>query len=174
MHSQNPPILHLDIKPDNVLYDSQGRIKLCDFGFSTWNNEKDNTYTQPTGSPLFMSPEMLRATSTSPANITEKTDVYSFSILLWEILTRKKAFQHHSMHGSFKHFRQAILVGERPPLPTNCIPALKSLLVSCWDVSPDKRPTFKEIVHQLGEIMKEYEQIELQQEISVEDRKSVV
>merc|ERR1712137_1151421 len=78
----------MDIKPDNILYDSQGRIKVCDFGLSEFSGK---VLTRPVGSPLFMSPEMLQADKRKPATITEKTDVYSFGILLWEILTKKKS-----------------------------------------------------------------------------------
>lgn len=39
MHSQTPSIIHLDIKPDNILYDSEGRIKVCDFGLSVKSEE---------------------------------------------------------------------------------------------------------------------------------------
>ena len=108
---------------------------------------------------------MLQATEKSPAKVTEKTDVYSFGILVWEILTKKKAYAHHSAHGSFNHFRQAILIGERPPIPSYCIPKLRSFLQSCWAATALNRPSFKQVVEELEEIVKEYNQIETQQEI---------
>lgn len=111
---------------------------------------------------------MLQATERLPAKITDKTDVYSFGILMWEILTKKKAFAHHSMHGSFNHFRQAILIGERPPIPSYCLPKFRSLLQNCWAAVPTNRPSFKEIVEELHDIVKEYKQIEVQQEIKDE------
>ena len=113
-----------------------------------------------------MSPEMLQADTRNPVTITEKTDVYSFGILLWEMLTKKKAFSHHSMHGNFKLFRQAVLVGERPPIPSNCDPFLRQLLQTCWDLSPDDRPSFKSIVEELTHIVKRYKIQELQEEIA--------
>merc|ERR1712137_1343292 len=165
MHSRTPSIVHMDIKPDNILYDSQGRIKVCDFGLSEFSGK---VLTRPVGSPLFMSPEMLQADKRKPATITEKTDVYSFGILLWEILTKKKAYSHHSMHGSFQVFRQAILIGGRPPIPSDCNPFLRHLLQSCWTSSPDERPTFQEIIEQLTQILTQYKTLELQQSIAAD------
>jgi serine/threonine protein kinase len=49
MHSKTPAIIHMDIKPENILYDSQGRIKVCDFGLSEINNQNGKRLTRPVG-----------------------------------------------------------------------------------------------------------------------------
>ena len=49
MHGKNPPIIHMDLKPDNILYDADGRIKVCDFGFSLFRVGEQNEVSKPTG-----------------------------------------------------------------------------------------------------------------------------
>lgn len=46
MHAKSPPIIHMDLKPDNILYDKEDRIKVCDFGFSVF---KMSEILKPTG-----------------------------------------------------------------------------------------------------------------------------
>ena len=162
MHAKSPPILHLDIKPDNILFDSDRRIKVCDFGFSLFKAGEENRIERPTGTPLFMSPEMLCAQKNMPAVITEKSDVYSFGILMWEILTKEKAFSHHRDFGAF---RRAIIAGERPPIPNYCLPNLRALLNSCWSGISSERPSFDEIANQLTIIIAEYQDVEKQHEV---------
>lgn len=112
-----------------------------------------------------MAPEILVANSSSPAKITEKCDVYSFSIVIWEILTRKKAF---SNHNNFSQFRNCVLRGERPPLQSNCIPSLCLLLNRCWAASPRERPTFDEIAVELANIIEEYRVHEQRHEVGTD------
>ena len=49
MHSQSPSIIHLDIKPDNILYDTAGRIKVCDFGLSVKSHGENYACKRPIG-----------------------------------------------------------------------------------------------------------------------------
>jgi len=101
---------------------------------------------RPKGTPLYMAPEVWLG---QPFN--EKADVYSFGIVLWELLTREPAFAHHN---SIEEFKKAITVnGERPPIPNNCIASLKLLMQRCWDQDPHKRPYFPEIVESLHGIV---------------------
>jgi len=165
MHAKKPPIIHMDIKPDNILFDSDGRIKVCDFGFSAFKIGTQSNISKPTGTPLFMAPEILCARSTTPTKVTEASDVYSFAIVIWEILTKKKAFAHHN---NFMTFRKAILSGERPPLPTFCIQSLSFLLNKCWAATPSERPTFPIIVAELSKIIEEYKKFEQQMEVSTD------
>ena len=118
--------------------------------------------TKESRTPLFISPEILCAQKNTPANITEKTDVYSFGILLWEILTKQKAYSHHS---NFVVFRRAILTGERPSIPSYCLPSLRNLLNACWAAAARDRPSFNEIVTALTSIVQEYQEAEKAQEV---------
>lgn len=87
LHTHDPPILHRDLKSANCLVDSSYTVKLCDFGLARLKecSIKDSKLI---GTPQYMAPEVIKDQIYSI-----KSDVYSFGILLWEIITRRKAFE---------------------------------------------------------------------------------
>ena len=83
LHHFDPPILHLDLKSANVLIDEMGTAKVCDFGLS--HELADQTREEAgDGSPQWTAPEKLRGES-----VDEKVDVYSYGILMYEVMARK-------------------------------------------------------------------------------------
>jgi len=83
--------------------------------------------------------------------LDEKSDVYSYGIVLWEIVTLQEPFPH--MH-SYTEFRKAVCrYHERPPIPDNTHPTLAALIANCWDPDPTKRPSFEQILPILDQIM---------------------
>jgi len=81
----------------------------------------------------------------------EKADVYSFGIILWELLTRDVPFSHHNNYEKFK--RAVCQNHERPPIPDDCVTNLKDLIERCWDRNPDLRPSFSDIILDIKEIL---------------------
>lgn len=79
LHSQG--ILHRDLKSENLLLGRDMRVKVADFGISCQESESFTTH-EFTGTYRWMAPEMLK-----DRNHTKKADVYSFGIVLWELLT---------------------------------------------------------------------------------------
>ena len=82
--------------------------------------------------------------------VTKASDVYSFGICLWEMLTCEKPFAHHSQWKElvFSVTQQ----DERPLIPLDAPHALSALIRDCWEADPDMRPEMREVVERLRRI----------------------
>lgn len=147
----HPKIVHRDLKSQNVLLDSFGRAKVCDFGIAKF---KDRTFVSTVngqaGTPCYMAPELFDG-----AQVTEKVDVYSFSILLWEMLTGQVPWS--NVPSPMQIIYYVGVLGQRMEIPENCLPSLKELIEMCWAESPTARPSFKRILEKIKEIQEEVE-----------------
>ncbi|XP_016159307.1 PREDICTED: ankyrin repeat and protein kinase domain-containing protein 1 [Ficedula albicollis] len=148
LHSMSPPLLHLDLKPGNVLLDGNMHVKISDFGLSKWMEQSSRMqYIESSalrGTLSYIPPEMFLQNSKPPGI---KYDVYSFGIVIWEVLMQKKPYAGANM--------MAIIVkvaaGKRPGLelvrddwPGECHQML-DLMKRCWDQDPKQRPSFADI-----------------------------
>ncbi|KAI5667459.1 hypothetical protein M9H77_17312 [Catharanthus roseus] len=144
LHSKN--IVHFDLKCDNLLVNlkdpSRPICKVGDFGLS---KIKRNTLVTGgvRGTLPWMAPELLNGSS---SKVSEKVDVFSFGIVLWEILTGEEPYA--NMHYG------AIIGGIvnntlRPPVPSFCDPDWRLLMEQCWAPDPSVRPCFTEIARRL-------------------------
>ena len=136
----------IDLKPDNVGFTSDGSLKLFDFGLCTLVNTRTNAsdkyeMTGNTGSLRYMAPEVALQIP-----YTEKCDVYSYGIMLWQMARDRVPF-----HGFNKaDFMKSVVEGGlRPKLDRSWPTAFCNLVVRCWDRDPLKRPSFKAIVAEL-------------------------
>eukprot|EP01119_Soliformovum_irregulare_P021030 TRINITY_DN6908_c0_g1_i2.p1 TRINITY_DN6908_c0_g1~~TRINITY_DN6908_c0_g1_i2.p1 ORF type:complete len:539 (-),score=145.76 TRINITY_DN6908_c0_g1_i2:632-2248(-) len=138
-------IVHGDLKSANLLVDSNRRVKVSDFGFSVVKAPNDpRKEPRPLGTPLYMAPEIMRNEGYNGF----RADVYAFGLILWEILTSQRLF---SEFDDWKPFKEAILGGHRPALPTDTPHLLGILIQRCWDAVPEKRPSFAEVIFRLDE-----------------------
>jgi len=138
LHLSKPPILHRDLKTPNLLVDKHFQVKICDFGLSRL---KAQFMTGNLGTPQYMAPEVIKSET-----YTEKADVYSFAIVMWEITTRQIPFR------NMKPMQVAFAVtnnGMRPPVPMTIPPLMQNLMVECWQQDPRLRPSFSDILRQL-------------------------
>ncbi|KAM7278066.1 hypothetical protein ACFE04_005200 [Oxalis oulophora] len=144
LHSKN--IVHFDLKCDNLLVNlkdpARPICKVGDFGLS---KIKRNTLVTGgvRGTLPWMAPELLNGSS---SKVSEKVDVFSFGIVLWEILTGEEPYA--NMHYG------AIIGGIvnntlRPPVPSYCDAEWKLLMEQCWAPDPVVRPSFTEIARRL-------------------------
>ena len=67
------------------------------------------------------------------------SDVYSFAILMWEMLTLKAAYESYTRE---KHYKEIVVEGKRPKVPKSCPFVIKDLLERSWHKQPSERPTF--------------------------------
>uniref|UniRef100_A0A1D1YSR6 non-specific serine/threonine protein kinase n=2 Tax=Anthurium amnicola TaxID=1678845 RepID=A0A1D1YSR6_9ARAE len=147
LHSRG--ILHRDLKSENLLLGEDMHVKVADFGISCLESQRGSAKGFM-GTYRWMSPEMIKG-----KQYTRKVDVYSFGIVLWELLTALIPF--HDMTPEQAAFAVS-QKNARPTIPTACPPALNHLINRCWSTNPDKRPQFNQIVSILQSYMECLEQ----------------
>ena len=138
IHSKG--FIHRDIKSENILLTvDHETYKIADYGLARTVDGAEKT--AETGSYRHMAPEVIRhEVYASPC------DVYSFAMLLYEMLTLSEPFHQYTPVDA------ALAVatrGERPPLPPLPEQGLTQLIESCWSQSAPARPSFSEILAQI-------------------------
>ena len=143
LHSGNPPVLHRDLKSANLLLDESYTAKVCDFGLSRLKAQA-RSMTANCGTVQWMAPEVLANRS-----YDEKADIYSFGIIVWELLTRECPYE------GMTAIQCALAVlnrDKRPEIPKWCPPQLHALIKSCIKTEPSERPSFPQIILALDAI----------------------
>jgi len=127
-------ITHRDLKPDNVMLTRDGRAKILDFGLAQITDKAGDTTQTAAGAVMgtaaYMSPEQVRGEL-----LDTRSDIFSFGVLLYELLTNKKAFDADTHVESMN----AILKEDPPELPGTIPAPIGDLLRACLEKSKDQR-----------------------------------
>lgn len=138
-------VVHRDLKPANILVDEHFRAKIADFGLSKVKQES-MTLRSRVGTPQYMAPELL-----SPDHLphNEKVDVYSFAILMVEVLNNEQPF---SGKDPIQVAMAVLMQGLRPDVPKSAPEPLMSIITDSWAAAAPSRPSFDEILARLRRI----------------------
>lgn len=152
LHTFNPMIIHRDLKSLNMLLDKPVTgptevplIKVCDFGVAKFQVQAGNwgQMTNQAGTQHWMAPEMWTSST-----YDEKVDVFSFAMVIYEIICREVPFEEEEPAEVGKY----TVAGIRPALaavPPDCPAQLIALMQACWAQDPSERPCFPDVLQQL-------------------------
>lgn len=154
-------IIHRDLKSPNVLVGADDLLKISDFGTCKEFSEKSAKMTFA-GTVAWMAPEVIRNEPCS-----EKVDVWSFGVLLWELLTGEMPYRDVDS--------SAVIwgVGSNSlhlPVPTTCPEGFKLLMKLCWNSKPKNRPSFQQVLLHVdiaaGDVIKTPQEFYLNRQIT--------
>ncbi|GAA6072415.1 proto-oncogene serine/threonine-protein kinase mos [Tachysurus ichikawai] len=145
-------VVHLDLKPANVIVTRTGVCKLADFGCSlkvelVRDPDSSARRMEIGGTYTHRAPELLRGEDVTPG-----ADVYSFGVTLWQLLTREPPYE-----GERQHVLYAVVAFHlRPDLNKDVFSAsgpgraFKELLIRCWRAEPSQRPSADQLLTELS------------------------
>ncbi|XP_026580007.1 RAF proto-oncogene serine/threonine-protein kinase isoform X2 [Pseudonaja textilis] len=145
LHAKN--IIHRDMKSNNIFLHEDRTVKIGDFGLATvksrWSGSQQ--VEQPTGSVLWMAPEVIRMQDSNPFSF--QSDVYSYGIVLYELMTGELPYSHINNRDQI-----IFMVGRGYTSPDlsklykNCPKAMKRLVADCVKKVREERPLFPQIL----------------------------
>ncbi|CAE8653434.1 unnamed protein product, partial [Polarella glacialis] len=168
-------VIHRDLKSLNLLLaaevssaEEMPLVKISDFGLSrrlpaqamasscpvqAWHVSAAAVSSGPVmtgglGTCLWMAPEVLAG----GGGYNEMADVYSYSVVLFELICRRLPFDGAQAPGAAAAAARAVCAGQRPELrhvPSCCPPGLKRLMENCWAQCPEARPVFAKVLEEL-------------------------
>jgi protein-serine/threonine kinase len=134
LHRQH--VVHLDIKPSNILFRPDGTAVLVDFGLSRHDHLPDlldEEFTLPMGTGPYMSPEQVQFVRSDP-----RSDLFALGVMLYHLTTGERPF---GAPNSVRGLRKRLYVDPVPPraLRPDCPPWLQEVILKCLEVNPEQR-----------------------------------
>ena len=134
LHRQH--LVHLDVKPSNILFRPDGTAVLVDFGLSRHDHLPDlldEEFTLPMGTGPYMSPEQVQFVRNDP-----RSDLFALGVMLYHFTTGERPF---GQPDSVRGLRRRLYIDPVPPrtLRTDCPPWLQEVILRCLEVKPERR-----------------------------------
>uniref|UniRef100_A0A7N6FBQ6 Hepatocyte growth factor receptor n=1 Tax=Anabas testudineus TaxID=64144 RepID=A0A7N6FBQ6_ANATE len=144
--------VHRDLAARNCMLDESYTVKVADFGLARDVYDKEY-YSVHNKSGVKLPVKWMALESLQTHKFTTKSDVWSFGVLLWELMTR--GAPPYSDVNSFD-ITVFLLQGRRLLQPEFCPDALYTVMIECWHPKPERRPSFSELVSRISAIFSSF------------------
>ncbi|XP_032145776.1 macrophage-stimulating protein receptor isoform X4 [Sapajus apella] len=141
--------VHRDLAARNCMLDKSFTVKVADFGLARDILDKEY-YSVRQHRHARLPVKWMALESLQSYRFTTKSDVWSFGVLLWELLTRGAPPYSHIDPFDLPHF---LAQGRRLPQPEYCPDSLYQVMQQCWEADPAVRPTFRALVGKVEQIV---------------------
>ncbi|KAL0044448.1 hypothetical protein WJX82_007178 [Trebouxia sp. C0006] len=158
MHSHN--VVHRDLTSNNLLVTDKWEAKVCDFNLARALKTDTVEPSATLNSPAWSAPERLQG-----KRYGKSADVFSFGVILWELITLGVPWRDMAEDGSvddgrdnFYYVLNNVITGNHLPCPLTVepilpeLPQLVKVMEDCWNTEPDKRPTMAQVAHSMHSI----------------------
>jgi serine/threonine protein kinase len=166
LHSNKPPLVHRDLKTENILLDENFDVKINDFGISKFQNYTLNTtlgnkgnlfIINKQGTPIYQSPEQF-SNINNKSKFDTSSDVYSFGCVIYEIIFEITPWTLEKID-DFDDLKYKILNGYRPSIPSNSkhskepeYQKILNIMLNSWNTNPKQRNSFLKIEESLNKL----------------------
>ncbi|XP_062975593.1 serine/threonine-protein kinase A-Raf isoform X2 [Elgaria multicarinata webbii] len=159
LHAKN--IIHRDLKSNNVFLHEGLTVKIGDFGLATvktrWSGSQQ--VEQPSGSILWMAPEVIRMQDPNPYSF--QSDVYSYGVVLYELLSGTLPYSHINNRDQIIFMvGRGYLSPDLSKVASNCPKAMRRLMGDCLKFKREERPLFPQILASIESLQHSLPKIE--------------
>ncbi len=134
-HAHSRSIIHMDIKPQNIMLPKDGTVKIADFGIARWEEAPplNSDAEEAVGSIHYISPEQARGEA-----VDARSDIYSLGVVMYEMLTGKLPFEGESVaEVAVKHY--TVLPDAPTAIDPEIPPELEAITLKAMQPDPDDR-----------------------------------